>query len=137
MILSERRESAIQKITPGNFCDFRYNSAVNQHNREIKNKVVPSESEPLVELKLTDVLQALSDPVRLHIVKLSAERERACCEFELDIPKATLSHHFKVLREAGVILVRADGTRHLTSVNRRQLDTQFPGLLKSVLSAMK
>ena len=110
---------------------------MNPRNRDIKNRAVASEPEVPVELKLADVLHALSDPVRLHIVKLSAERERACCEFELDIPKATLSHHFKVLREAGVILVRADGTRHLTSVNRRQLDTQFPGLLKSVLTAMK
>lgn len=86
-------------------------------------------------LTLADVLQALSDPVRLRIVHLSAERERACNEFGLDLPKATLSHHFKVLREAGVIAVRADGTRHLTSLNRKALDAKFPGLMKAVLAS--
>jgi hypothetical protein len=46
-----------------------------------------------------------------------------------------LSHHFKVLREAGVIAVRADGTRHITSLNRKALDARFPGLMKAVLGA--
>ena len=115
----------------------QYDMEVNPRNRDIKTRPAAVDSESPVELKLTDVLQALSDPVRLHIVKLSSERERACGEFELDLPKATLSHHFKVLREAGVICVRPDGTRHITRVNRRQLDAQFPGLLKSVLAAMK
>ena len=87
-------------------------------------------------LTIADVLKALSDPVRLRIVALAAERERACNEFELDLPKATLSHHFKVLREAGVISVRADGTRHLTSLNRKALDARFPGLMKSVLAGV-
>ena len=85
-------------------------------------------------LAMTDVLRALSDPVRLQIVRLAAERERACNEFDMDLPKATLSHHFKVLREAGVIRVRADGTRHLTSLNRKALDAKFPGLMKAVLA---
>ena len=85
---------------------------------------------------LSDVLAALSDPVRLRIVRLAAERVRACNEFNFDLPKATLSHHFKVLREAGVIAVRTEGTRHLTSLNRKALDAKFPGLMKAVLSAV-
>jgi DNA-binding transcriptional ArsR family regulator len=84
---------------------------------------------------IADVLQALSDPVRLHIVRLAAEHERACGEFGLDLPKNTLSHHFKVLREAGIIAVRNEGTRHLTSLNRKALDQRFPGLIKAVLTA--
>ena len=95
----------------------------------------PSERLP-ADLRVADVLHALSDPVRLRIVHLAAERERACNEFELDLPKATLSHHFKVLREAGVIAVRAEGTRHLTSLNRKALDAKFPGLMKAVLAAL-
>ena len=85
---------------------------------------------------LADVLASLSDPVRLKMVRLAAERERACNEFDFDLPKATLSHHFKVLREAGVIAVRTEGTRHLTSLNRKALDAKFPGLMKAVLSAV-
>jgi DNA-binding transcriptional ArsR family regulator len=84
---------------------------------------------------LADVLQALSDPVRLHIIRRAAQRELACCEFGLDLPKATLSHHFKVLREAGIIAVRHEGTRHLTSLNRDELEKRFPGLLQAVLAA--
>jgi DNA-binding transcriptional ArsR family regulator len=84
---------------------------------------------------LAAVLQALSDPVRLHIVRRAADHELACCEFGLDLPKATLSHHFKVLREAGVIAVRNEGTRHLTSLNRELLDERFPGLIDAVLAA--
>jgi DNA-binding transcriptional ArsR family regulator len=84
---------------------------------------------------LPDVLQALSDPVRLHIVRLAARNELACCEFGLDLPKATLSHHFKVLHNAGLITARREGTRHLTSLNRDAIDARFPGLLDAVLAA--
>ena len=60
---------------------------------------------------------------------------RAAAMLGLDLPKATLSHHFKVLRNAGVILARAEGTRHLISINRKALDSKFPGLMKSVLAS--
>jgi DNA-binding transcriptional ArsR family regulator len=86
---------------------------------------------------LARVLQALSDPVRLQIVRLAARGELACCEFGLDLPKATLSHHFKVLRQAGIIRVRAAGTRHMTSLNRAELQKRYPGLLKAVLAAAR
>ena len=110
----------------------------------IRDVVCPSKKTRLREklspiadrVTLADVLQALSDPIRLRIVRLAADRERACNEFDLKLPKATLSHHFKVLREAGVIAVRADGTRHLTSLNRRALDARFPGLMTAVLKAV-
>jgi DNA-binding transcriptional ArsR family regulator len=86
---------------------------------------------------LAAVLQALSDPVRLHVLRCAAARERACCEFDLDLPKATLSHHFKVLREAGIIAVRMEGTRRLTSLNRESLDKRFPGLIDAVLASTR
>jgi DNA-binding transcriptional ArsR family regulator len=82
---------------------------------------------------LAQVLQALSDPVRLRIVRLATEGELACNQFGLKLPKATLSHHFKVLHQAGVIRARIEGTRHMTSVNREELDKRFPGLLDAVL----
>jgi DNA-binding transcriptional ArsR family regulator len=85
--------------------------------------------------ELIDVLGALADPVRLAIVRQAAQGEFSCGEFCLKLPKATLSHHFKVLHRAGVIKVRVAGTRHFTSVNRSELDKRFPGLLKSVLAA--
>ena len=100
-----------------------------------KDSAASQDEPPPANPTLAEVLQALADPVRLRIVSLAAERERACNEFALDLPKATLSHHFKVLREAGVIAVRAEGARHLTSLNRKVMDRRFPGLLKAVLAA--
>ncbi len=55
------------------------------------------------EITLPGVLYALSDPLRLEIVaSLSANGEKSCSAFGVEVPKSTLSHHLKVLREAGV-----------------------------------
>jgi DNA-binding transcriptional ArsR family regulator len=83
---------------------------------------------------LTDVLAALADPVRLEIVaSLAGCGERTCGEFDLPIAKSTLSHHMKVLREAGILASRADGTRCFVSL-RPELAQRFPGLLEHVLA---
>ena len=88
------------------------------------------------DLSLPTVLYALSDPVRLRIVQMLATgEERACGTFGLPLAKATISHHFKVLREAGVIAMRPVGTQHLSSLRRADLDARFPGLLDAVLGA--
>ena len=91
------------------------------------------------QLQLVDVLHALSDPVRLEIVKaLDAEAgELACSELPLGVAKSTASHHFRVLREAGVLEVRDEGTRRFHRPRREDLDARFPGLLDSVLSAVR
>ncbi|MGA2665491.1 MAG: helix-turn-helix domain-containing protein [Nitrososphaerales archaeon] len=86
-------------------------------------------------ISLTGVLYALSDPARLEVVKALADgRERPCGEFGM-LTKSTLSHHFKVLREAGVIRTKADGRRRLISLRREDLDARFPGLIAAVLDA--
>jgi DNA-binding transcriptional ArsR family regulator len=87
------------------------------------------------DLRLTDVLAALSDPVRLQIVAEldRSGSERSCKSFELPVTKSTCTHHFRVLREAGVILQREVGTTKLNSLRRDELDERFPGLLDSVL----
>jgi DNA-binding transcriptional ArsR family regulator len=88
------------------------------------------------ELELPTVLHALSDPARLEIVRrLGDGSEWACGGFELDLSKATLSHHFRVLREAGVLQARREGRRRLLSLRREDLDGRFPGLLEAVLSS--
>lgn len=85
-------------------------------------------------LTLTGVLYALSDPVRLSIVKHLADGgEKACGTFCLTVAKSTASHHFRVLREAGVIQMRTEGTQCINSLRRDDLDTRFPGLLDAVL----
>ena len=90
----------------------------------------------LDDVSLMAVMQALSDPCRVSIVlALLAEEERelACNEISLDVAKATRSHHFDVLREAGIIFTRCEGTRCMSSVRRRELNKRFPGLLKLIL----
>jgi DNA-binding transcriptional ArsR family regulator len=88
------------------------------------------------DLDLTTVLQALGDPVRLRIVRaLAADGERACGTVELGVSKATRSHHFKVLREAGVTRTRVEGTHRHVSLRRDDLEARFPGLLDAVLQA--
>jgi DNA-binding transcriptional ArsR family regulator len=89
------------------------------------------------ELALGPVLHALSDPVRLRIVaKLaSCEGDQTCGSFELPVTKSTCTHHFKVLREAGVIHQRHKGTTRLNTLRREDLDARFPGLLDTILSA--
>jgi DNA-binding transcriptional ArsR family regulator len=90
------------------------------------------------EVTLPDVLHALSDPVRLQIVRALAEREeQSCSAVESSVSKSTLSHHFKVLREAGLTHTRVNGTHRYVSLRRDELEDRFPGLLSSVLEASR
>lgn len=89
------------------------------------------------ELRLTSILYALSDETRLQIVQsLDQTDEIACGYFDIDMPKSSLSHHFRVLRSAGVIATRKDGTALLNRLRRADLDRRFPGLLDSVLASI-
>jgi DNA-binding transcriptional ArsR family regulator len=87
------------------------------------------------EIELAAVLHALSDPMRLRIVMALADGgEHNCKSFDMPITKSTCTHHFKVLREAGVIRQRLLGTTRLNSLRRDDLDERFPGLLDAVLA---
>jgi DNA-binding transcriptional ArsR family regulator len=69
------------------------------------------------------------------VVGLATADHRPCGSFDLPVTKSTCTHHFKVLREAGVIRQRLDGTTRLNSLRREDLEQRFPGLLDSVLRA--
>ena len=87
------------------------------------------------QITLTGVLYALGDPARLEIVKLLAQQgDQPCSAFNCELAKSTVSHHFKILRESGVIYSRKSGTQHLNSLRRDELEERFPGLLDAVLS---
>jgi DNA-binding transcriptional ArsR family regulator len=91
---------------------------------------------PAESLELTGVLHALADPVRLEIVRsLASGCELRCGAFELPVTKSTSTHHFRVLRESGVIEQLAAGTAVVNRLRRDDLDRRFPGLLESVLRA--
>ncbi|WP_219471913.1 ArsR/SmtB family transcription factor [Nonomuraea rhizosphaerae] len=90
------------------------------------------------DIQLTEVLRALSDPVRLEIVLRLAHRgEMTCTDAgdDLGVHKSTASHHYRSLREAGVIMSKQEGRLVYISLRRDNLETRFPGLLASVLSA--
>jgi DNA-binding transcriptional ArsR family regulator len=88
-------------------------------------------------VSLAGVLYALGDPVRLEIVRRLAEQgELPCAALCIPIAKSTLSHHFKILRDAGVLYCRREGTQHFNSLRRQELDDRFPGLLEVVLKCV-
>ncbi len=98
--------------------------------------VAPEFTHPAAEeIEITAVLHALSDPQRLRIVRelAASEEPLACGSVALDVAKSTRTHHFRVLREAGLIEQRRDGTRKLSVLRRADIDARFPGLLDAVL----
>jgi DNA-binding transcriptional ArsR family regulator len=91
------------------------------------------------ELELSAVLHALSDPVRLRIVAALASRPEACPTGSIDVPvtKSTCTHHFKVLREAGLVRQRPEGTARMNTLRSDDLEARFPGLLDSILGSLR
>ena len=89
------------------------------------------------EIELGDVLHALSDPIRLAIVaelaRSDADAAQTCGSFDVPVSKSTCTHHFRVLREAGVIHQRQEGTARLNTLRRKDLEARFPGLLATIL----
>lgn len=90
------------------------------------------------DITLAGVLGALSDPMRLKILKklldsraraLSCSGAAPCAE----MAKSTLSHHFRVLRDAGLIRTTKQGVENLNSVRWDEVNARFPGLLKAIM----
>jgi DNA-binding transcriptional ArsR family regulator len=89
------------------------------------------------DVTLQDALTALADPVRRQILRtLAGEPDfaRACGTFDLPVSKATASHHFAVLRAAGLLEQVDRGSRRLNRLRRAEFDARFPGLLSLVLA---
>jgi DNA-binding transcriptional ArsR family regulator len=86
------------------------------------------------DIQLPAVLFALSDATRLGIaVALSDGKERTAGELGGGIAKSTMTHHLKILREAGVLWVRSEGTRCYNSLRLGDLESRYPGLLDHLL----
>lgn len=86
------------------------------------------------DFALERVFHALSDPVRLGIVlHLARVTEATCGELDGGRPKSSVSHHFRILREAGLVQTRVEGTVHQNTLRRAELDARFPGLMAAVV----
>jgi DNA-binding transcriptional ArsR family regulator len=101
---------------------------------------------PLVHPSIDDVtvegiLHALSDPVRVAIyAKLAASDCATMCSNFLqisdrNIPKSTLSQHFRALREAGLVLSERHGVEMRNVSRCKEIDRRFPGLIAAILTA--
>lgn len=97
------------------------------------------EQPAVADIELVEVLKALSDPVRLVVLASLADGELHSCNPELlgvDVHKSTLSHHLKVMREAGVTSTALHGRNRGVRIRRAELDSRFPGLLDGLLAGI-
>lgn len=89
------------------------------------------------DITLSGVLAALSDPMRLLIVKgLIGQKDCLSCTEAAPCPKmakSTLSNHFRILREAGLIHTSKKGVEHRNEIREADINARFPGLLKTIL----
>ncbi|HEX4833937.1 MAG TPA: metalloregulator ArsR/SmtB family transcription factor [Trebonia sp.] len=95
---------------------------------------------PADEFDLARVLAALADPHRLVMVRYVAAHGESWCsrviqDTGLEMSKSTFSHHLRMLRLAGVVTKRHEGTKGYVSLRAGDLDHRFPGLIGAVLSA--
>lgn len=85
------------------------------------------------EIQLHDVFSALGNPMRLHVVRVLAMGEQRCSVLLPGVSKSTLTHHWRVLREGGLIWQRTEGRELVLTLRRDDLDHRFPGLLDAIL----
>ena len=95
---------------------------------------------PAEDFELPRVLAALAEPNRLATVRYVARSGESCCseviqQAGLAMTKSTFSHHLRILREAGVLTKRIQGTKGYTRLRKADLDARFPGLIDAVIEA--
>ena len=89
-------------------------------------------------IRLENVLSALGSPLRLTVVKVLSDGEQHTCGSILKgATKSTMTHHWRVLRDAGVIWQKPYGRENLLSLRKDDLDSRFPGLVDSILSSFR
>lgn len=95
-----------------------------------------SPTEPkTADMDLVAVLHALGDPVRLGLVRLmAADGEVPCSPQHLNVPRSTLSNHWRILREAGITSTRSEGKARYMTLRRDDLEARFPGVLEPILT---
>jgi DNA-binding transcriptional ArsR family regulator len=90
------------------------------------------------DIELAAVLHALADPIRLGIVSRLAETGAEPCgdiNDDIALHKSTLSHHYRVLREAGITRTSAEGRTRVVRLRTDDLEQRFPGVLAAVVNA--
>jgi DNA-binding transcriptional ArsR family regulator len=100
-----------------------------------RHRLPPVHTDP-EDVSVLTALSALADPVRIQLVRALAGSDdwtRSCGSFDVPVGKAALSHHFTVLRGAGLVEQRDQGPKRVNRLRREEFDARFPGLLALVL----
>ncbi|MFG2142519.1 ArsR/SmtB family transcription factor [Streptomyces sp. NPDC048650] len=102
---------------------------------------VLQEQPETAEIELVKVLHALGDPTRLHLLRTYASGEQYDCSSErlglAHLHKSTVSHHMRIMREAGITSARVVGRNRYIQLRRADLDARFPGLLDALLQPLE
>jgi DNA-binding transcriptional ArsR family regulator len=90
------------------------------------------------DIDIVTVLHALADPVRLELIReLNRNPDPKTCAkdaYDIEISAPTLSHHWRVLREAGLTTTMVDGRKRWVEIRRADIESRFPGLLGAILT---
>ncbi len=93
------------------------------------------------EIDLGAVMSALADPLRRQVIAVLASEpdvtERSCASFGLPVAKASLTHHFRILRESGLISQINRGNCRSSTLRRADIEARFPGLLALLVQELK
>jgi len=101
---------------------------------------VASDDDPVPDMRgvaLVDVLRAVADPIRLRIVQTLADgQQHAKCgtHWNFGVHKSTMTHHFRILRQAGLTRTTVAGRTHAIELRRDELDARFPGLIDALIA---
>ncbi len=92
------------------------------------------------DISIAAVLYALADPVRAAIVRelTKVPQGMNCTDMNqrlgLKLAKSSCSQHYRILRDAGVIVCERKGVELFSKVRTRELSVRFPGLLRAILA---
>ncbi|MEQ4721503.1 helix-turn-helix domain-containing protein [Nonomuraea sp. B19D2] len=91
----------------------------------------------VAEVTLQQLLEAVADPVRRSVIAqlATAGHDISCGAFDLPVSRSTATHHFNVLREAGIIHQHYQGTTKMNSLRPDDLDARFPGLIQAIIDS--
>ncbi|MFJ9618292.1 ArsR/SmtB family transcription factor [Streptomyces noursei] len=99
------------------------------------------EQPDVADIELVKVLHALGDPTRLHLLGVYANGGRYDCSSErlgvAHLHKSTVSHHMRIMRQAGITSTRVVGRNRYVRLRRADLDARFPGLVDTLVRAME
>lgn len=88
------------------------------------------------EMQLPEIMNALADPLRYQVIQtfvsLPEGTERTCVSFGFPVSKSTLSHHFRIMRESGLLQQVDRGNSRKAHLRRDDLEARFPGLIELI-----